>query len=371
MAAALLVYLYGKASLAGFVLFGAWPLLLLGAAWRKASMADGAAAGLIARIAAGSALAFAPFLAYHAIHGTLGRWIDDAVLTPLHLTAILAPTAPSYLYIPLLGIGGLVQDFSLRGLASLAFWLLLLAAPVALGALTARRALGARDAQSWHPLPVVACFFALVSAHYEIPIYLFYSTGAVIMALLFAAGPRLRQAASLVAIALAAFGLAFQAGQPLSRLLTGIVRSETRALDSAATLPRASLAIEESDRRDYARILELVALHAPRCATVLALPMNAEINFLADRRSPLRFYSPALGLRSEADVERAARQLDAAPPALLVHHRRDKYNTPLSNALLARLTRDYTLRESVGGFDVYLPVAPRAAPDPGCLARGG
>ncbi len=373
MGAGVLLYFFAKASLASFILFGAWPLLLLGLAWRQTVLTDRATLALLANIAAGGALALAPLFAYHVYFGTLASWFSDTVLTALHLTEILSPRAPSYAYLPLLSIGALLQEPGLRGAGSAAFWLALLAAPVVLGFSTFARAVARRPAPEWHPLPIVASFFAMVSAHYEIPIYLFFSTAAVLAGLAwnFADSARGRYTALAIVLFLAIFGLVFQAAQPMSRTLRDIARSQTRALTAPAGLPHARLAMESDDQRVYSRLVELVTAHAPPCTTVLAVPMHPEINFLADRAAPLRFYSTALGLKTQAEADKAAERLAAAPAAVLVHRREDKYNTPLSNAFFERVRTNYKHLERVGGFDVYLSIAVPPASARGCRARAG
>ncbi len=46
------------------------------------------------------------------------------------------------------------------------------------------RALVRGSRSSIHPLPVIATFYALVSLHYQLPIYLFYTVGLSLTAIL-------------------------------------------------------------------------------------------------------------------------------------------------------------------------------------------
>ena len=68
----------------------------------------------------------------------------------------------------------------------------------------------------------------------------------------------------------------------------------------------------------------------------------------------MKFFSTAIGLRSDDDVRNAAAALQADPPAVIVRRTRDKYNTPLGDALIASLLGDYALVETVADFEVWV-----------------
>ena len=47
------------------------------------------------------------------------------------------------------------------------------------------------------------------------------------------------------------------------------------------------------------------------------------------------------------------------PPALVIHRRDDKYNTPEVLLLVARLSQWSSRREAVGEYDLYFDLDPR------------
>lgn len=369
VASGLVLYLLAKASITAFLIFGIWPLILIAVAWRHAS----GAADLLAVLRpmfVGAAAILIPLLAYHVLTGSLLAWIDDAVLAALHLTSFAFFSERSHLWFAVLGMVSLAHDFSVAASANLAFWLALLALPIAAGVMTVRVAARAAQAE-WHPLPVMATFFAIVSVHYETPIYLLHSAGAVVAATLWhmAHGARGRRRGLALALFLAAVALLYHAGESPSRSTLAWIRGQTSSPAVIAGLPGARLAMGEHDQRTYGRLIDLVTEHSTICDTVLSLPMNPEINFLGRRRAPFRFYSAALGLRRAEDVDRAAAVVAARPPALLVHRRHDKYNTPSVLVFLARIMPLYRHLETVGEFDVLVPSSP--PPDSrDCRARG-
>jgi hypothetical protein len=199
-------------------------------------------------------------------------------------------------------------------------------------------------------------FFALVSVHFQIPIYLFFSAAPVLWALLWLAGewPRLaRRALAGVIVTLSMVALLWQAGQPLSRGLDGIVAGRTMPLDAPVTLPKVSLRIEARDYATYRRLLEVIDRYAGPTGGLLAVPVNPELYFLSGRRPAVKFFSTAIALRTEGDLRDAQARLRANPPAVIVHRLRDKYSTPLGDALLASLLGDYALVDRVADFEVW------------------
>jgi len=160
---------------------------------------------------------------------------------------------------------------------------------------------------------------------------------------------------------LAAISLAFQAAQPLERGIAGTMRGLTLPLDAPQGMAGARIAMSSEDRDVYTQLVSFIDAHARACDTVLALPMHPQINFLSRRRAPFRFFSSALGLRSDKDVADAEAILQRAPPAVVVWREDDKYNTAPTLALIDWLMRRYVPAGQAGPFRLYLPATPGAA----------
>src|SRR5262249_19106945 len=145
------------------------------------------------------------------------------------------------------------------------FWLVLLFLAPAVGALTVRQLVmqptsSPEPLRRWAPLPFLASFYAVVSVHYPIPIYLFYGAGMSAAALLGLAptGKPWRLAAPCLASFVIIVALVFHAGQPQSRGFSGAVAGERRPLVYSAGLARCGLYIEPEDLRVYTRALALI-----------------------------------------------------------------------------------------------------------------
>ena len=366
-AAVLAVYLASHAVGLAWLLFGIWPLglLLLGALRLRPT--DRVMLPALAQLLLGIALAALPLALWHGLEGSLGPWLRDSFLTPWRIAAQDFLAYGGYTEILADALGIIAAPPGVLPALSALNWLLLLALPPAAG-LTAvvlwRRHLAASDAAPAPPLLLFAPFVALVAVHYQIPVYLFFAVGALWLALL-SVGGRAVQALALCSLLLT---LWTQAAQPLTRPIEDVVAGKRLALDAPQGLPRASLAIQSEERALYAALLAAIAAHTTPGQPILALPMNPELYFLANRAPPVRFFAAQLGLATQADLDEALAAVAADPPVLLIHRPDDKYNGPLSDALLAALLPDYRALAPIGPFRLYLRSASSTARDAGAAA---
>jgi hypothetical protein len=370
-AAVLALYLAGHAVGLAWLLFGIWPpaLLLLGAL--RLRPADRLMLPALARLLAGALLAALPLALWHGLEGSLGPWLRDSFLTPWRIAAQDFLAYPGYSELLADALAILRSPPGLAEALSALNWLVLLALPAAVG-LTAvllwRRRLSAPDAAPLPPLLLFAPFVALVAVHFQIPVYLFFALAALWLALLSVAG---RAVQALAALSLL-LTLGTQAAQPLTRPLAAVVAGHRVALDAPQGLPRASLAMQADEQALYRALLAAIAEHTTQAQPILALPMNPELYFLADRQPPVRFFAAQLGLATPADLQAALAAVAADPPVLLIHRPDDKYNGPLSDALLAELLPHYRELAPIGPFRLYLrstSSASRAAVEAGASLR--
>jgi hypothetical protein len=244
---------------------------------------------------------------------------------------------------------------SLLGFFSAFYWLTLLGLPIAVGVLFWKRASGALAPRDWHPATIVALFFAPVSAHYQIPIYLTYTSCLTLVGLMFLAGSeRSIHKVAALAFLVSAIGLTLHAGQPLTRGFDGIILGKRVSLDAPAGLPRASVAMELSDAKVYREIITEITRHAAPHEPILALPFIPEFYFLSGRRAAVSFMGVPFGIRDEADLSAVTHRLIRSPPKIVVNRRVDKYHSPLSERLVEWIKGNYSLLRSVGDFDVYV-----------------
>jgi len=361
MATGLGAYLLTKADLVAFVLFGAWPLLALVWAWTRTRVDVDGLLRLGGRMVLGGSVAAAPLIAYHALHGSLEPWIQDTVLAAIGLTDLAFMSVASYTVLPILGLRGLVGPARAAEAVNGAFWLVAFLAPIALGALQIRALARGSEASPGHPLPFTALFYGLVSVHYQIPIYLFYTLGVSVAGLLWITASWagwVRLAVPSLTLLLAAAALQYQAAQPLSRGLAGTVAGDRIALSPERWGGRVGLHVEPADAALYDHLIATIEKHVAPDEAILALPFSPELYFLSGRRNPFRFWNAALGIRSDAELQRVLQELRTAPPRLVFFRPEDKYNTPATRTVMNHVRGHYDLIGSRGGFEIFRSRAP-------------
>jgi hypothetical protein len=198
-------------------------------------------------------------------------------------------------------------------------------------------------------------FFSLTAAHYQIPIYLTFTTCLTLTGLIALARSR-QEVAVLAALSIAAslVGLFMHAGQPVSRGFAGVVRGDRVNLDAPSGIPRASVAMEKADAETYSRIVSDIERYSAPDETILSLPFDPEFYFLSQRRSAFRFLGTSFGIHDQDDLAAVQAEMMARPPRVVINRRVDKYHTPLSLRLVETIKRDYRLLEAVGDFDIYV-----------------
>jgi hypothetical protein len=227
-----------------------------------------------------------------------------------------------------------------------------------------------------HPLPVIASIYSLVSLHYQLPIYLFYTIGLTLSAMLWLMADRaaLSRVLGLTGSVFAAgVALYYQAGM-VTPSLQGVVAGERRFPTTLLQLPVAGIYVDSADAELYERLVQLTERETQPGDTIFAFPTNAEIYFLSRRTNPFRFYNTALGIRSSADLEETLRVIRCHPPKLVFFNPEDKYNTPASARIAAVLQAQYQLLETVPPFRVFRRLtdsSPVNGAEDGCSSLGG
>ena len=346
-------YLFRASDAGGWLLFGVWPLLMLLRAGWVTGMPNAEVARVLLRLSSGAVIAALPLVAYHVVHGSLGAWFHDVVVTALRLPGLAFFAPVSYvdqLVLALQALGSGEPQASVNGL----FWTAVPLVATAVGLLVLRRWVqpGAMVRQSAPPaVAVLAAFYAVVSVHYQIPIYLTYTAGFSFVALLYlTAGSRALTFAGVAAIAIAVH---YHAAQPLSRGIAGSAEGLRIPVVSGADIPKLGLRIEAGDVTRYSAVIQLIDREVAPDGAIFAVPSNAELYFLSGRRNPFRFFNTALGVTTEAELAAVLEQLEREPPTLVFHDRRDKYNTAESRAIMAYIAERYEKLERIGQFEIW------------------
>jgi hypothetical protein len=359
IATGLAAYAFFRVEPAALVLYAVLPLLFLAVTALRPCTDGRRLLGILSGMATGALLSALPLLLYHAFNNSLADWWHDATLSAVALTELRFFGEASYTPILLLALRGVVTLANPVGILNGLSWILVLITPALLG-ISVLRVAWRGDAIP--PVAVIALFFAVVSAHYAIPIYAIYGTGFALVGLLaMVRTPNARATAMAITLFAAIIGIVFQAGQPLSRGVVGTIQGTRVALE-ADGIPGASVHMEPADKALYERLLRFIDDHAPPGTPILGLPMTPQLYFLSGRSPPLRFVIAPLGLLSDGDVDQSWNRLQATMPAVVIFRPDDKYTTPRVRALMDRLRPHYELCAADAGFELYAPA---------CAARIG
>lgn len=374
MGGGLMVYLLTKTDATALIMFGAGPLGIMVWTGLRGRCGNRLASTMLLRLAAGGLVALAPLLLYHLAHGSLLSWFDDTVVVAFSLTEL--PFFEYVRYYDFLFLAGLsmLAPSSLVTFANSLFWVVLvLLTPVA-GFVLLRRLWRQGAGADTRPylLPVLAVFHAVAAVHFQVPAYLTYTVALTLVGLLWLAAMdsgSMRRGAIALTLFLSAVGLYYQAGQPLGRGWSGMVKGEREPLVAAPEIERAGLRLGAAEVELYSRLIALIRKETPEGAAILALPVNPELYFLAARRNPTRFFNSAFGIRSDRDLEAVLELLRRDPPLLVIHQPQSVYNTPYSARLMEFVRDRYERLAPIGDFQFYryrreLATQPVAPPGP-------
>jgi hypothetical protein len=209
-----------------------------------------------------------------------------------------------------------------------------------------------------YALPVIALFYGIVSLHFQIPLYLYYTAGFSLagMMWLLPFERRFQYSAFVLSLTLSAIAVYYHAGQPISGRLGDVLggnRNITTLNQSLSSLPRASLKLQPEEDKPYADVLKMIETETQPSDTIFAVPTNAEFYFLSGCRNPFRFYNTALGIRSDSDMQRVKQTIVEQPPKLVIYRPDDKYNTDASQQIMDLVKQRYEFLGETGGFEIY------------------
>ncbi|MEM7170598.1 MAG: hypothetical protein AAF530_10540 [Pseudomonadota bacterium] len=358
MVAGLCGYLLAKTSFVTMLVFGSWPILILLIGTMHATVSNRVLLPRLAAMSAGGLAAVAPLLMYHIHYGSLETWFHDTIVTAFALTNLAFFDAPSYFAYIKFSIFSLLDPGFFEVALNNIYWVLLLLAAPLLGFLLLKRLLNEmRNNFTLHPLPYIAVFYSLISLHYQIPIYLFYTVGITLCGLLFLLyQPRANLRSSMLVgtlIFLSVMGLYYHAAQPLTRGLVATLKGERIALSSQRLPSPVGLSIQAEDHIVYQKISELVEDNVAPGQSILAIPANPEIYFITGRKAPVRFFNSAIGIVDNQELKGIIGTLKTNSPRLVFYRPDDKYNTPFGDQVMSFVRTRYELIDTFSGFEVY------------------
>jgi hypothetical protein len=351
------VYLFAASNGAGWVLIGIWPVfLLVESVVRHAKTPNKATLEIIGKLGVGFVASAIPILVYHLANRSLGTFFDDTVLRAFEIQQLPYLKLANYVVQQGYAAGILFHFRSFQEVVNGSFWLVLPLTTVVVGGLALKHFAKSRTSADVGPLPVLAVFYALVALFQQIPIYFFYMFPLVIGALfwLFLKARRRTLLISIfIGLAFSAIAIYYQAGQPVTRSLDGILRGNRVALVPATGIERAGLWVEPESLSTYTALIRAIQANSQPNETIFVLPYNSELYFLAERRNPFRFWNTAVGIRRGNEGQHVMDVLRNTPPRVVVIAPRDRNNTPNSESIIAYVREHYLPVQTIGNFEVY------------------
>jgi len=340
----------------GMLLFGCWPLAILLRSVIAMRTPNRDAWRVVLLLAAGALLSSVPLLVYCAAHNSWHETLTDSVFAALSLGVRSADAQSWY---GLLAVAGLVQLLTPSTPVEFAnglFWLVL---PL-LAAINGVLMLTAANEQrgEMNSLPILSAFYAVSSLYMQDAIYLFFSAGLSLTAVLWwlSAQPRAaRIAGACAATLLSTIAVTFHAGQPATRsnleLLRGVNVLSGR---STAPLDRASLRLDAAEELSYPALVKVIETNTAPGASMFAIPNDSTLYFLTARPNPFGFYNTGLSILDTKELDAVLDSLRTEPPRVVTFRPADQYNTWSSRALMEYVRKHYDRIDTVGGVEVYL-----------------
>jgi hypothetical protein len=296
---------------------------------------------------------------YHILHGSLSSWLNDSVISAVGLTRLGFIEQKLYGRLVYAGFYQLFSFPNAGELLNALYWISVPLLAFVNGLLVLRFLIRKFETvQASFALPILAVFYAIVSVHFQIPIYLYYTAGLSLAGLMWMVSENYRPkyVALSLSLLLSAVGVYYHAAQPLSgqfRDIFGGKRTMLSLTDAPSSIPKASLRIEPEENKSYSEILGVIELETRVNEPIFAFPSNAELYFLSGRRNPFRFYNSALGIGGESALHAVKKTIIDDPPKLVIYRADDKYNTAYSHEILNLVKERYDFLKDISGFSVY------------------
>jgi hypothetical protein len=351
-----ILYLKSATNAYGLALVGLWPIVLIVQSLLSVKTGNRRSLHIILRLGIGFLVAAMPLFIYHVYHGSLRPFFDDTVLRAFNIQELAYLKVATYTLIQQFAYITLRQFRSFSEVLNAIFWIVLPFSTLITGILCVRAFGKSRSSYQVGALPVLAVFYALVALFQQIPIYYFYILPLTYAGLFWLASKHFRRslwAVGAVAVVMSVIVIYYQAGQPLTRMLSGIIRGERVPFVTAEKLERTGLVIDPKSLDIYTTIVQTIKNNSRQDDAIFAMPYNPEFYFLSDRKNPFRFWNTFVGIRSDAEQEQVMEVFRNTPPRVVVIAPRDRNNTNASRAIIEYVRANYTMIQVIDDFEVY------------------
>jgi hypothetical protein len=298
-----------------------------------------------------------PLLTYHMMNGSLLAMIDDNVIRPLDVLNWNLGKQVKYWMLPL---GGIIQFGDSPGLFNLLNALYFLTVPLfaALNGFLLLLAVRRRTLHISLALPILAAFYGLISLFIQVPIYLHFSSILSIAGSLWVLSelkPGWGLSTSVMLVVLSGVSIAFQAGVPIRSSIMELISTEKPELfDSRGQLPKVDLLIRGESLEAYKKVVRIIEEETHQDDYLFAVPNNAELYFMTERRNPFRFNTIDHGVLNETEVQHVIQTLERLRPRIITFAPGAQRNTTHSLAIMEHVRAHSQLLSQDPFFEVYL-----------------
>ncbi len=342
----------------GLAMFALWPAAILMVAIRRVRATDRETAMVLLQVSSGIVLGALPLLSYILVHGSAAAWFEDTVMTALRVSEIAQDLGnpPWFAALTLAAVVQVVRSLDPLRIANGLYWIVLTLLAAVNGVMTIRALRREHDAAAL-TIPVLAAFYALIVLHMQNPIYLYFTVGLTLTAVLWTVGTS-RLAVRVVwaglTMLLTVVAVGSHAAQPYTRTPIEVLAGHrTDLVVDDCSLPRCGLRLNPAAVEPYRKLVALIQEEVPPGSPIAAFPSDAQLYFLADRRNPFRFYNSAMGVFDEAGVEHTLEIIRREAPRIITFRPSDKYNSATTQAIMARVRTGYELITTIDGVEVY------------------
>ncbi|GAA4650870.1 hypothetical protein GCM10023116_31530 [Kistimonas scapharcae] len=352
-------YSINRSDLTGLSLF-AFPALMIAliSSW-KARPDVRAVWRILFPCGLGLFLAFLPLAIYLSIKGIWQVWLQDIVILPLSLISM--PFFEIWRYSDLLVTvsGEISQITNTISTINYLTWIGLVLVPGIAGWLVARRFAVQFSPDNRHKaLPafvVCAPFYGLASLHFEIPLYLIWSTPPLLLAGFSLWGKPTRwQKVGFIGLVVITVGTqtTLVATPVWERSFAQFVTTQPGYFLANSRLEgRAQINLTAEETDFYQRSLALIDENTEPSDTIFSFPSHPQWYFLSGRKNPTAHLFAGVSINSEHSLFELEAQFSEQPPAMVIHKTNDKYGNPFTDSLRHWLDQRYQLIHSEKGFD--------------------
>ena len=357
MLALLSLYLWRSTDFIAFLMFGLWPVGFLAWQLQTVSVSNNRVFRIFGGLCLGMAIGALPLLTYHVVNGSLGAMIDDNILRALDVLNWKLGEEVKYWMLPL---GGVMQFRNSPGLFNFLNAMYFLTVPLfaALNGFLLLLVMHRRTLHISLVLPILAAFYGLVSLFIQIPIYLYWTSILSIAGslwILLALKPQWKVPMSAMLVVLSGVSIAFQAGVPIRSSIMDLVSTEKPELfDSRRHLPKVDLWIRGNSLEAYKKVVQIIEEETQQDDYIFAVPNNAELYFMTERRNPFRFSCTDHGVLSKAEVQNVIQTLERLRPRIITFSPSSQRNTTQSLAIMEHVRAHSQLLSQDQFFEVYL-----------------